>query len=76
MTKGRKWSALVLGVAMLATSAGVVQARAESCEERVHKAERKLDDAIHKHGEHSRQAEQRRRELEDARAHCDHHDHH
>jgi len=45
------------------------------CEQRIHKAEDKLQNAIRKHGEHSRQAEQRRHELEEARERCHHGDH-
>lgn len=48
--------------------------RDEKCERRIHKAEENLEKAVHKHGEHSRQAEQRRHDLEEAREHC-HHDH-
>jgi|GEM_PF-5884138 hypothetical protein len=45
----------------------------DRCERRIHDAQRKLDDAVAKHGEHSHQAEKRRHELEEARAHCEHH---
>jgi hypothetical protein len=46
------------------------------CEQRIHNAESKLQQAIRKHGERSRQAENRRRELEQARERCRHgHDH-
>ncbi len=44
------------------------------CERRIHDAENKLQDAVRKHGEHSRQAEKRRHDVEEARARCDHHD--
>lgn len=44
------------------------------CERRIHEAEAKLQDAIARHGEHSRQAEKRRHDVEEARARCDHHD--
>ncbi len=55
--------------------------RHERCERDMHRAEDKLHEAIEKHGEHSRQAEKRRHELEDVRHRChwqeDHdHDHH
>lgn len=40
------------------------------CEQRIHNAEARLQNAISKHGEHSRQAEKRRRELEEVREHC------
>lgn len=50
------------------------QAAAEDrCERRIHEAEAKLQDAIAKHGEHSRQAEKRRHDLEETRRHCEHH---
>ena len=47
-----------------------LQARNPKCEQRVEKAEANLHNAVRKHGEHSRQAEQRRRELEQVRADC------
>jgi len=55
--------------------------RDDKCERRVHRAEENLERAIRRHGEHSRQAEQRRHQLEEARERChrDHdrdHDHH
>ncbi len=53
--------------------------RDDKCERRVHQAEENLDRAIRKHGEHSRQAEQRRRELREVRERCHwdrDHDHH
>lgn len=40
------------------------------CAQRIHKAEAKLQQAISRHGEHSRQAQKRRRELEQTRASC------
>jgi uncharacterized membrane protein YccC len=51
--------------------------RDDKCERRVHQAEENLQKAIRRHGEHSRQAEQRRRQLEEARERCrhDHDDH-
>jgi len=42
------------------------------CEQRIRNAEYKLQQAIRKHGERSRQAEHRRRELEEARERCRH----
>lgn len=51
------------------------------CEQRVRKAEANLRKEVERHGERSHQAEQRRRELEKARASCrgdergDHHEH-
>ncbi len=56
-------------------------ARAEDrCDRDIHKAEDRLRDAIAKHGEHSPQAEKRRRERDDVRHRChrddDHHEDH
>ena len=51
----------------------------DKCDRDIHKAEAKLQDAIAKHGEHSPQAEKRRRELDDVRHRCGRdldHDHH
>ncbi len=51
----------------------------ERCHRQVEKAERNLDKAIRRHGEHSPQAERRRRQLEEARERCHRdrdHDHH
>jgi hypothetical protein len=45
------------------------------CEKQVSKAESNLQKAIRKHGEHSRQAEQARHQLEEARERCHHGDH-
>lgn len=49
---------------------GCVTASAEDCGRRVHRAEMQLQQAVQRHGAHSRQAEQRRHELEQARASC------
>jgi len=40
------------------------------CEQRIRNAEYKLQQAIRKHGERSRQAEHRRRDLEEVRERC------
>jgi len=69
----RKVSAFVLAAIMTVSGVGVLQASAESCEGRIRKAEHHLQEAVRKHGKHSRQAEQKRRELEEARAHCGEH---
>lgn len=73
----RRVGMLLLAGSFLLSSAGVVQARDrdDKCEQRIHKAERSLENAEHKHGEHSRQAEKKREELERARARCGGHDH-
>lgn len=44
------------------------------CEQRIRRAENNLHNAIRRHGEHSRQAEQRRHQLEEAREQCHHGD--
>lgn len=41
-----------------------------NCEQRIHRAENNLRKAIRRHGEHSREAERRRHELEEARRSC------
>jgi len=53
--------------------------RDDKCQRRIHRAEESLERAIRKHGEHSRQAEQRRHQLEEVRERCHRdrdHDHH
>jgi hypothetical protein len=40
------------------------------CQHRIEKAEARLSEAIHDHGEHSAEAEKRRHELNDEREHC------
>ncbi len=54
--------------------------RDDKCEHNIRKAEGNLQNAIRRHGEHSRQAEKKRHDLEEARERCrgrgDHdHDH-
>ena len=64
--------AAVFGACLLV--GGVAPARAgdrdHECRERIHKAEAKLRREIDRHGEHSRQAEKRRYELERALERC------
>lgn len=48
--------------------------RDRKCEQRIHKAENELQKAIRRHGEHSRQAERKRHELQEARERCGHRD--
>ncbi len=63
----------VCALVMMVFLAGAFPVRAlanERCEERIRRAEERLHQAERKHGGHSRQAEKRRRELEEARAHC------
>ncbi len=42
----------------------------DRCRHDIQRAEQNLDKAIRKHGEHSRQAEDRRRQLEETRERC------
>jgi hypothetical protein len=52
-------------------SMGSVSAFANNhCEKRIRKAEMNLQQAVRRHGARSRQAENRRRQLEQARASC------
>ncbi len=73
----RKVSSIAIAGAFLISTAGLLLARDhdDKCEERIHKAERNLEKAEHKHGEHSKQAEKQRKELDEAREKCGHHDH-
>jgi hypothetical protein len=69
---------IVAALALVATAAPVLAVdrdhdRERKCEQNIHKAEAKLQDAIRKHGERSRQAEKRRHELEEARERCHRH---
>jgi len=61
-----------LGVLLLAGGVARTQASDNNrrCEQRIHQAEEKLRREIDRHGEHSRQAEKRRHELEQARRSC------
>lgn len=58
----------------LLMSAAAPMARAEDehakCQHRIEKAEHNLDVAVHKHGEHSSAADERRRQLNEEREHC------
>ena len=77
MSLVRKGSSILMAAVFMLSTAGLLMARDhdDRCEARVHKAERALEQAERKHGEHSRQAEKKRRELDEAREHCGH-DHH
>ena len=61
-----------LGVLLLAGGVARTQAsdNDRQCQQRIHKAEEKLRKEIDRHGEHSRQAEKRRHELEEAQRSC------
>jgi hypothetical protein len=61
----------MLGAVLLAGAATPARAdRADKCRRDIHKAEENLEKAIRKHGERSRQAEQRRRQLREVRERC------
>ena len=69
--------AALLGASLLVGGAVSVEAQSRyqadrhyRCEQRIRRAEANLQRAIQRHGEHSRQAERRRRELEEIRARC------
>jgi len=74
MSLMRRCSAVALSGIFMVSSAGLLQARDhdDKCEERVRKAERNLERDVQKHGEHSRQAEKRRHQVEEAREKCGH----
>jgi Ni/Co efflux regulator RcnB len=72
---------LVAVLIALGFFAGTVAVRADDrgnkrCEQQIHRAQENLDKAVRRYGEHSRQAEQKRRELEQTRERCHHDDHH
>lgn len=72
-SKSRIFALLLAGC--IAGSVGVAKPRdhdhnRDKCEQKIRKAEENLNHAIRKHGEHSRQAEQRRHQLEEARERC------
>jgi hypothetical protein len=67
--------AVLIGASLLLGGSVIVQAqippeRRHHCEQRIRQAEANLQRAIARHGERSRQAERRRRELEEVRARC------
>jgi hypothetical protein len=66
-------TALLAGSLVIGSVPALARDHHDKCEEKVRKAEQKLQNAQRKHGEHSRQAEQKRQELERARAHCGEH---
>lgn len=63
-------AAAVLGGVLLFAVAAPTPAQAATCQQQVRKAERNLAKAVHRHGRNSRQAEQRREQLEKARSRC------
>ena len=69
---GRKLLAFTLGAGLLLGSAAPAMAdhRGNGCVHRIRQAEINLDKAVRRHGARSRQAHERRRQLERARASC------
>ena len=67
-----RFLAVLITAAMILGSSAIASAvdRDSKCEQRIHKAEDNLQKAVRKHGEHSRQAEQKRHQLEEARERC------
>jgi hypothetical protein len=64
------FTALLSGCFLIGTQAFALD---RHCEEKVRKAEEKVHEAERKHGEHSRQAEKARHDLERERASCGEH---
>lgn len=61
----------MLGASLLAGLATPARAdRDDKCRNDIHKAEENLEKAVRKHGEHSKQAEKRRRQLHEVRERC------
>jgi hypothetical protein len=78
---GKMFASFALGLGMIAASAVPAMANdhyrdsrdyreQQKCEQRIRKAEEKLQREIYKHGRHSRQAEHRRQELREAQQQC------
>lgn len=66
----------MLGASLLAGVATPARAdRDDKCQRDIRKAEQNLEKAVRKHGEHSSQAEQRRRQLDEVRERCHWRDH-
>lgn len=64
----RRFTLLSSASLLLLTSANTFAAG--NCEKRIRNAEMQLDRAVERHGPHSRQAEKKRRHLEEVRATC------
>ena len=69
MTLRRLLLASALGAAFLFASAGRAQAH-DTCVDRIHKEEHKLQRDINKHGYYSRQAQHRREQISRLRSQC------
>jgi len=69
--KGWKNVQLVPALGVFLLMGGAVRTRScDNCQHRIQKAEQNLRKAVHRYGEHSRQAEERRRELERVERSC------
>lgn len=71
--KGNGWKGfqLIPVLAILLLVGGTVRTRScNNCQQRIHRAEENLQRAIRRHGEHSREAERRRHELQEVRRSC------
>ena len=78
MPQKLRLAAALLG-GFLLVGAVVPSVADDKCEARIHKAEDKVRRETERHGEHSQQAENARRDLEKQRARChgdEHHDDH
>ena len=72
-------AAVLGGVLLIGAALPVMADERRDCEKRVHKAEQNLQHEIDRHGEHGKNVERRRRELEQQRESCRmylDHDHH
>lgn len=63
-------TAMLVGFTVAVPSAQAKQRYNNNCARKVHQAEYNLQRAIQRHGSHSRQAEQRRRQLRKIEARC------
>ena len=62
--------AVLLGGVFLMSAVAPAQMRHDQCEQRIHSVEAKLRKAVRKHGEHSKQAQRQREQLERVRHEC------
>jgi len=68
---GKVMMCAMLGASLLVGMATPAHGdRDDKCRRDIQKAEENLEKAVRKHGEHSRQAEQRRHQLEEVRERC------
>jgi hypothetical protein len=67
---GRFQKVSLVGVAGLLLLGSISASAANNCERRIRNAEMQLQRAVAKHGYNSRQAEKKRRHLEEVRSRC------